>query len=644
MRTSIKRFFLGLALVAAAWVMPAFANAQTSQDSYAAYSAQEVTRSHTGVIDMKPGEVKEFRITFRNIGTEAWVNYGNRYVSVYTHNPEDLKYAVSEFKHPQWIDWNHPAQMNEGVVGLGQNATFTVKLSAPLATGRYTDTYRLAVEDLIWMPGGRFSIEMNVQGEAVVELRSDGTPANAPAVPVDLVPTPSAGSSAAVQSADGYGALMLIASARDLSLKSGESAPLRLGFKNIGDKPWLSSGAQPVTLKLASGSASGLDSAWPDGVAARLPVSEIKPGQLAFFDVSVAVPLNVSGSLTPRFQLMAGSALVDGGTFDLPMTVTSSPGAASGAVGTPSPSSAIQHLYVSDFAGVGDRGPLVRIGLLYSTDPVVVASSGAYKLVDGETNAVVEMLSGVTTVQFDWASKNYYVSNGGFSKVMAQFPKFVPLDYAANVFQVTSYESRAAWDPSYNFNQFRGTLEVRHTPATDRLWVIEELFMEDYLRGLAETSNESHFEYQKALVTAARTYAMYVLYIGGKHKSEFHDLVTDGRDQVYKGYLSELVRPNVARAVEETRGLVVSYNNELVVTPYFSRSDGRTRSWSEVWNGSKPWLVSVPAPYDAREGFELWGHGVGMSAMDAYYRAGEGWNWDAILKYYYTGIAIGRIY
>jgi peptidoglycan hydrolase-like amidase len=100
----------------------------------------------------------------------------------------------------------------------------------------------------------------------------------------------------------------------------------------------------------------------------------------------------------------------------------------------------------------------------------------------------------------------------------------------------------------------------------------------------------------------------------------------------------------VVRAVDETRGLIVSYNNELVVTPYFSRSDGRTRAWSEVWYGSKPWLISKPAPYDAREGFALWGHGVGMSAMDAYYRAGDGWTWDNILKYYYTGIDIKRIY
>ena len=52
-----------------------------------------------------------------------------------------------------------------------------------------------------------------------------------------------------------------------------------------------------------------------------------------------------------------------------------------------------------------------------------------------------------------------------------------------------------------------------------------------------------------------------------------------------------------------------------VITPYFTWSDGRTRSWTDVWGGStKPWLVSVEAPYDV--GKNLYGHGVGMSAWD----------------------------
>jgi stage II sporulation protein D len=162
------------------------------------------------------------------------------------------------------------------------------------------------------------------------------------------------------------------------------------------------------------------------------------------------------------------------------------------------------------------------------------------------------------------------------------------------------------------------------------------------MRGLAETSNGSPMEYHKALVTAARTFAYFVQKTGGKHASRHFDVTTGAGDQVYKGYVSELVRPNVVRAVEETRGTVVTYEGDVAVTPYFSRSDGRTRSYSEVWGKHNPWLVSKPAPYD--EGKTLWGHGVGMSASDAVGRAESGATWQEILKYYYTGIELSQRY
>ena len=203
-----------------------------------------------------------------------------------------------------------------------------------------------------------------------------------------------------------------------------------------------------------------------------------------------------------------------------------------------------------------------------------------------------------------------------------------------------SHEDRPVWDTTVNYNRFRGQIDVHYIPATGNLWVVEEVPTEDYMRGLAETSNGSPFEYQKALVTAARTYALYVRLIGGKHKTEYFDLNTTGNDQVYRGYVSELIRPQVAEAAAETMGKVVTYDGEIVVTPYFSQSDGRTRSWTEVWSSTDhPWLVSVPAPYD--EGLSLWGHGVGMSANDAFGRAKKlGESWTDILKHYYTGVEI----
>ncbi|HSD12000.1 MAG TPA: SpoIID/LytB domain-containing protein, partial [Patescibacteria group bacterium] len=244
---------------------------------------------------------------------------------------------------------------------------------------------------------------------------------------------------------------------------------------------------------------------------------------------------------------------------------------------------------------------------------------------------------------FDFRTLTYTVRNGSYVFTSDKHVTLSPEDPASTIFEITSYENRPSWDPNVNFNRFRGDIRVNYIRATKKLWVVEELPVEDYMRGLAETSNVSPYEYQKALVTAARTYALFVVSLGGKHQSEYFDLGTDGNDQVYKGYASELVRPNVVRAVEETRGTVVTYGGEIVVTPYFSRSDGRTRSWTEVWSSTPhPWLVSRPAPHD--RGQTLWGHGVGMSASDAVGRANDGASWTDILKYYYTGIELKRQY
>jgi stage II sporulation protein D len=153
----------------------------------------------------------------------------------------------------------------------------------------------------------------------------------------------------------------------------------------------------------------------------------------------------------------------------------------------------------------------------------------------------------------------------------------------------------------------------------------------------------SPIEFQKALMTAARTYAYYHWTRGTKHEEEFYTV--DAKfDQVYRGYGAEARSPKIVKGVNETRGQIVTYNGSLAITPYFSRSDGRTRSWGEVWAGGSqyPWLVTVPVPWDA--GKTLWGHGVGMSASGALGMANDGKGYREILQLFYTGTGLMRFY
>lgn len=134
---------------------------------------------------------------------------------------------------------------------------------------------------------------------------------------------------------------------------------------------------------------------------------------------------------------------------------------------------------------------------------------------------------------------------------------------------------------------------------------------------------------------------MYHIERATKHADEY--FIVDAKyDQVYRGYGQEARSPNIVSGVDLTRGQVVTYKGKTAITPYFSRSDGRTRSWSEVWYGNVEWCVGVSVPWD--NGKTLWGHGVGMSASGALAQANEGWDYEKILKYYYNGISLVKYY
>jgi hypothetical protein len=591
-------------VVTGAPAMATAAIATPAKATGAAFAADLVYRSAPS-LTMKPGEIAFYTVGFKNVGTARWDPDSRNFLSIYTFDP---KYRKSAFEDNAWRMPTSPWVMLPPATAPGSVGYVRFSLRAPATPGTYRETFHLAAEDLAWVDGGEFSVDIVVAG--------DGPAPAAPPAPAPIAP------------ASAYQALKMLTSGGKVTLATGGTATYRVGFKNTGDRAWLRHGDDSVFLRATGDAERFRTPGWDGAVASRLPQDAVYPGQIAFFDVKLASN-GTAGNFAPSFTLAVRDQAIEGGIVEIPVEVTSGSSPSS----VPSSGDALSRS--------GARGPELRVGLFETRAPIVIHGDFPYSLVNGD-HLPERKLTGTTTITFDFDRLLYTVRNGDFSWTTDKHVHFWPDDPASAVFEVKSYENRPTWDPSINFNKFRGKLEAFYARSTGRLWLIEEVPAEDYLRGLAETSNGSPYEYQKALVTAARTYALFVKSIGGKHKSEYFDLNTTGNDQVYKGYVSELVRPNVARAVEDTRGKVVTYGGEIVVTPYFSRSDGRTRAWSEVWGGSRPWLVSKPAPYDV--GKTLWGHGVGMSASDALGRAEAGASWTQILEYYYTGIALMSLY
>lgn len=300
-----------------------------------------------------------------------------------------------------------------------------------------------------------------------------------------------------------------------------------------------------------------------------------------------------------------------------------------------------------------ENEPIIRVGIA-KTDRAqrITCTDSVYSVYAGDELLLSYLREDyITTVSFDFNKKKYIVSTPSITKAVTKPIRFVPAN-PGSVIELIDHDNRPSWNTSLNYNKFRDTIEFQYSNVSGNLWIINELPISNYLKGLAETSNYSPVEFQKVIITAARTYAMYHYNRGiefgipdGSTKHAYEHFHLDATyDQVYKGYTSETVIPRLAQAVDETKGVVVTYDGGVVITPYFSRSDGRTRSWEEVWyGGPKPWLTSVSVPQDS--GQTLWGHGVGMSARGALIMTtDEGETWENTLRYFYQNTKLERIY
>lgn len=204
---------------------------------------------------------------------------------------------------------------------------------------------------------------------------------------------------------------------------------------------------------------------------------------------------------------------------------------------------------------------------------------------------------------------------------------------------VETFDRRPAWNTELNDNYFYGSIEIVYSENSDALLVVNHLGIERYISGISEATNDNDPEYLKALLTAARTYAYWHVLHPTKHADEPYLLNATEGDQVYKGAGFSDRAPNVVAAQRATKKHIITYDGEPIIAAYFSSSDGRTRSWSEVWNGDIPYAQAVDDPYC--EGESLHGHGVGMSALGARrYVENDGWTYDQVLQYYYTGVEI----
>ena len=207
--------------------------------------------------------------------------------------------------------------------------------------------------------------------------------------------------------------------------------------------------------------------------------------------------------------------------------------------------------------------------------------------------------------------------------------------------------------------KFRGNIELKYSVKSKQVWIINELGLEEYLKGVAELIDTYPIECLKSLIIAARSYAFFHIKNSGKYPGEIFHLRNWAYDQVYQGYEFELKSPNVARAVEETKGIIATYppageagNNKPILGVFSSDSGGITKDACKVWgeefcgeeyNYLRGGIKDPKEAIHNKEAVKV-SHGVGISAIGARKLAEKEKTYQEILKYYYQGIELGVLY
>ena len=277
----------------------------------------------------------------------------------------------------------------------------------------------------------------------------------------------------------------------------------------------------------------------------------------------------------------------------------------------------------------------IRIKLSHSSDLIQIKGHNMNIEINNTSKTIKKRRVIITTRTDKFKNTRLYIDGKQVNKIRISNKNY------SEPLEIASWSRPLAWDTSKNDNLFLGILEIQIINNT--LVIINELPLEDYIKGIAEVSNSAPTEKQKVIAVISRTYAQF--YMNPTH-TKFPNMPYDGDDtpeafQKYRGYGYQKRSPLFTQAVNNTKFQVVTYEGKLIKTPFFSESAGITLSAQEKWGWTHtPYLQSVNDIFCKNGQGQLKGHGVGLSGCGAKTMALLGHSYINIIQYYYKGVEV----
>ncbi|MBN2585047.1 SpoIID/LytB domain-containing protein [Patescibacteria group bacterium] len=598
------------------------------------YAAQWVAQAEK--VSLKTGETKQVWIELKNTGLSTWKNSGDNAVKIGTVRKRDRN---SNLRATNWLSDNRLASTAETEIAPGEVGKFVFDItSGTLAQGNYREYFGLVAEGVTWFEGFEFYIDVDakpavITGELVstpppiilktgetqvvnLNLKNTGdiTWANggpnaikigtakpldrrslfrssswlsdnraamasmatapggiaefnftisAPSKPGKYVenfavvaeglawlPQSDFGIEVTVQPAI-YSASFARQS-EPVSLTPGTTATLWVELINKGNTIWKATGDNATKL----GTARALDreslfydSSWLSNNRVATVDKDVAPGETGRFSFTVRAPEQI-GTYKEYFRPVIENVawMEDMGIY---WEIT-----------------------------VNEELKLlrpIRVGLNSTTNSMTISSSNGMVIRRGDGRGLVERITNSQLVVVTAISGGYSINIGGSARSIDDYLRFIPLKNSVITVSNDGVSS--------SYNRFRGIIAIRRSSYSGNVWLVNELELEDYLRGLAEVPDSWPMEARKAQVIAARTFAVRRI---NDPKADIFDIYDDTRDQVYYGFNYETNRPGISQAVDATLGLLVLYNGQPALTYYHSDSGGATENVENVWSSGNP--------------------------------------------------------
>jgi len=229
-----------------------------------------------------------------------------------------------------------------------------------------------------------------------------------------------------------------------------------------------------------------------------------------------------------------------------------------------------------------EKQPILRVGIFLNQTEINIGGDGPFKiynlksnnLISEEHNKIVKLLLHDKGIEI--------LGKGVYSSPI----RIIPVGNTKVIVIVNGQKYR-----------YRGNMEVDIDKEYRKLNVINIIGIEEYLYGVLkkEISPRWPADVLKAQAIAARTFAIFNM---NKYIDKGYNICASTNSQAYGGVNHE--DPLTNRAVDETRGVIITYKGKPINAVYHSDSGGYTEDSENVWGNFLPYLRSVKSKFEEK--------------------------------------------